>query len=299
MELRHLRYFSVVARLQHFHKAAEELHITQPALSNQIKQLEEELVTKLFERVGRGVKLSESGQHLLKSAGRILNEVEHIKGTIEELELGTAGALKIGVLQSINTLYLRQIVVMFDKVYPNVSLQISELPNNEIERQIAEGEIDLGIGFILDTPNRDIQSELLFQERWKIVVAPQHDQYLRKILMGKHSGLKAILFPEYFETRKIVNQYFKRKNISFRQITEVNSINSMLDLVENGNSFTILPEAFSVFRENHQLISHYINDLPPRQIGILTRKGRLPKRSMEKFRDLIFKQLYTDEVQNK
>ena len=106
MELRHLRYFSVVAKLQHFHKASEALFITQPALSNQIKQLEEELGTKLFERIGRGVKLSESGQYLLESANRVLNEVEYVTETIRELEQGTKGTLRIGVLQSINSCLL-------------------------------------------------------------------------------------------------------------------------------------------------------------------------------------------------
>ena len=110
MELRHLRYFKVVAELQHFHKAADKLHITQPALSNQIKQLEEELESKLFERVGRGVKLSENGELVLSSAIKILNEVALLKDAIFEIESGHAGSLKIGVLQSINSLYLRSLV---------------------------------------------------------------------------------------------------------------------------------------------------------------------------------------------
>jgi len=67
MELRHLRYFKVVAELQHFHRAADKLHITQPALSSQIKQLEQELNTSLFIRIGRGVKLSENGELVLIS----------------------------------------------------------------------------------------------------------------------------------------------------------------------------------------------------------------------------------------
>src|SRR5690554_5359266 len=104
MELRHLRYFCAVAELEHFHKAAERLCITQPALSNQIKQLENELSTKLFLRVGRNVKLSESGEIVLDTARKILNEVAFLKETIHEVESGNQGSLRVGVLQSINTL---------------------------------------------------------------------------------------------------------------------------------------------------------------------------------------------------
>ena len=110
MELRHLRYFKVVAELQHFHNAADKLHITQPALSNQIKQLEHELNAELFERVGRGVKLSENGELVLASAKKILNEVALLKESVSDLESGQTGTLRIGVLQSINSLYLRSLV---------------------------------------------------------------------------------------------------------------------------------------------------------------------------------------------
>ena len=100
MELRHLRYFKVVAELQHFRNAADKLCITQPALSNQIKQLEQELNTNLFERVGRRVKLSETGELVLSATKRILNEVELLKETVSDREAGQTGSLKIGVLQT-------------------------------------------------------------------------------------------------------------------------------------------------------------------------------------------------------
>lgn len=135
MELRHLRYFRVVAELQHFHKAAKLLCITQPALSNQIKQFESELGTALFERVGQGVKLTESGNLVLATARKVLNEIENMQNTVSDLESGTTGILRIGVLQSINALYLSKLVGNFDRHYPNISLRIEELPNDIIEKK--------------------------------------------------------------------------------------------------------------------------------------------------------------------
>ena len=122
MELRHFRYFKVVAELQHFHQAADALCISQPALSNQIKQLEDELGTKLFNRVGRHVEISEAGSLVLASITHILNDVERMKDAVAEIESGVAGTLRVGVIQSVNALYAQELALAFDSMCPNVSL---------------------------------------------------------------------------------------------------------------------------------------------------------------------------------
>jgi len=292
MELRHLRYFRVVAELQHFHKAANTLCISQPALSSQIKQLEEELNTKLFERVGRSVRLSESGELVLSSAKLILNQVELMRESVSDIESGDTGSLRIGVLQSISALYLRQLVIDFDRRYPNISLHIEELPNHQIESKVSLGEIDVGIGFILQREYKNVEFEVLFSEKWKLVVAPQHESMVADIMQGKSHKLKAILLPEYFETRKVVNRYFAANNVQVKQITEVNSITCILDLVESGHAFTVLPEAFSVLNARHSLRSFYLDpELPPRNIGFLIGKDRAQKSSVGKFRELFYEYL--------
>lgn len=292
MELRHLRYFKVVAELQHFHKAADKLHITQPALSNQIKQLEQELNTKLFERVGRGVKLSESGELVLSSAIRILNEAELLKESVSDLESGQAGTLKIGVLQSINSLYLRSLVAEFDRNNPNISLQIEEMTNYNIEKKVTRGDIDIGIGFILNKDYPDLEFERLFDEKWKLIISPTHASLASNIMAGETHNLKAVLLSEYFETRKIVDKYFADNQIKYTNVTEVNTISSILDLVEGGASFSILPEAFSALKAQYRLeIVDLDPQLPPRTIGLLVAKNRSMKRTVEKFCDLVRSQL--------
>lgn len=292
MELRHLRYFKVAAELQHFHKAADKLHITQPALSNQIKQLEQELNTKLFERVGRGVKLSESGELVLSSAIKILNEAELLKESVSDIESGQAGTLKIGVLQSINSLYLRSLVAEFDRNNPNISLQIEEMTNYNIEKKVTRGDIDIGLGFILNKDYPDLEFERLFDEKWKLIISPTYASLASNIMAGKSHNLKAVLLSEYFETRKIVDKYFSDNQIKYTNVTEVNTISSILDLVEGGASFSILPEAFSALKAQYRLeIVDLDPQLPPRTIGLLVAKNRSRKRTVEKFCDLVRSQL--------
>jgi LysR family transcriptional regulator, cyn operon transcriptional activator len=292
MELRHLRYFKVVAEMQHFHRAAEKLFITQPALSNQIKQLEEELNTKLFVRVGRNVKLSESGELVLSAAQRILNEVELLKETVSDIELGQSGSLKLGVLQSINALYLHNLVVEFDREHPNISLQIEEMTNHEIEVKLANGDIDIGIGFILQKDYPKIETEILFHENWKLIISHSQADLAQDILQGKTHNLKAVLLPERFETRKIVGKYFADNKIKYTNLTVVNSISSILSLVENSHCFSILPEAFSVIKSKHKLALFDLNPpLAPRTIGLLLAKDRMRKKTAQKFCALIKSQL--------
>jgi len=292
MELRHLRYFKVVAELQHFHKAADKLHITQPALSSQIKQLEQELNTELFDRIGRGVKLSENGELVLASAKKILNEVALLKESVSDIEAGAAGTLKIGVLQSINSLYLRSLVAEFDRNNPNISLQIEELTNHDIEKKISNGDIDIGIGFILQKDYPDIEFEKLFDEKWKLIIPPAHANLATNIMAGKPHPLKAVLLSDYFETRKIVDKYFSDNHIKYTNVTEVNTISSILDLVEGGASFSILPEAFSALKAQYRLeIVDLDPQLPPRSIGLLVAKNRSQKKTVQKFCGLVRSQL--------
>lgn len=295
MELRHLRYFCAVAELEHFHKAAERLCITQPALSNQIKQLEKELSTKLFLRVGRNVKLSESGEIVLDTARKILNEVAFLKETIHEVESGNQGSLRVGVLQSINTLYCRQLVTAFDQMHPNISLNLLELPNKEIEAGLIQGDLDVGIGFILNKSyNSALKFELLFKEDWKLITSKKNAIFGPRILNSASHPLKIVLFSHGFETRSIVESYITDNDIRTNNITELNKISLILDLVENGNSFSILPEAFAKIHTQGQIkIFDLTPKLPEREIGLFFPKQRATKRSVENFcrlvRDLMAK----------
>src|SRR6476660_336686 len=102
MELRHLRYLVGVGEEQHFGRAAERLQIAQPALSRQIQDLEREMGFLLFERVPRGVRLSEAGKVFLSDARRILQDVEDAKRRAERSALGQAGTLRVGIATAIS-----------------------------------------------------------------------------------------------------------------------------------------------------------------------------------------------------
>src|SRR5262249_19029546 len=118
MELRHLRYFLAVAESAHFTKAAQRLHVTQPKLSHQIRQLEGQLNLPLFDRVGRRVKLTSAGELLLPHARRVLRELEEAQTALGELHGLKRGELKVGIVQTVNACVIPEIVGRFSAAHP-------------------------------------------------------------------------------------------------------------------------------------------------------------------------------------
>jgi DNA-binding transcriptional LysR family regulator len=102
MELRHLRYFVAVGDEQHYGRAAKQLHVAQPALSRQIQDLEEEMGVKLFDRLGRGVKISTAGKSFLEDARRILQQVTEATAQAKRVASGQSGTLRVGFVESIS-----------------------------------------------------------------------------------------------------------------------------------------------------------------------------------------------------
>src|SRR5690242_19216662 len=102
MELRHLRYFVAVGEDQHYGRAAERLHVAQPALSRQIQDLEKEMGFVLFDRLPRGVRLNAAGRLFLTDARRILQDVDEAKLRAERIALGKAGTLRIGIAMALS-----------------------------------------------------------------------------------------------------------------------------------------------------------------------------------------------------
>ena len=292
MELRHFRYFKAVAELQHFHNAAETLCISQPALSNQIKQLEAELGTNLFNRVGRRVELSEAGELVLSSIIPILNDVERMKDAVSEVRSGVAGALRVGVIQTVNALYIQELALSFAEICPNVSLHIEELSNDEIATRVANGELDIGIGFAHVKAYKSLEFTELFKEKWSFICAQEQASSAKSALSGAEHDLRAVLLPEYFETRRIINKYFLEHKISVNQVTEINSISQILNFVEKSCAFTILPSTFAGFAHSKQLQAFDLSyGIVPRAVGILTAENRATKKSVVLFSNILITQL--------
>ena len=145
MELRHLRYFVAVAEELNFRRAAERLRVAQPALSSQIKNLEQELGVKLFDRTTRSVQLTPTGQVFLSEARGILTATHHAEQLVRKAELGLVGTLRLGVITPATGPLLARVLRHFHQKFPGVQLSLSALTTTEQLKRLRAGEIDAGL----------------------------------------------------------------------------------------------------------------------------------------------------------
>ena len=144
MELRHLRYFVVVAEELHFRRAAERLHMSQPPLSQQIRALEEEIGVQLFTRNQRRVELTAAGAAFLVRAREILAAVEDAARQARRVQRGEVGRLAVGFVGSAMYSFVPELLQAFREQSPDITLRLQELDTTEQLRQLEDGRLDVG-----------------------------------------------------------------------------------------------------------------------------------------------------------
>jgi DNA-binding transcriptional LysR family regulator len=175
MELRHLRYFVGVGEEQHFGRAAERLHIAQPALSRQIRDLERELGFALFDRLPRGVRLNAAGKLLLTDARRILQDVADAKVRAERIALGKAGTLRVGIATALSW---HGLVVdsfrQFRREQPDAQLELHHLISLHQIEAIQTGRLDVGFVTGLMELHKDLTRREFARDRMVLAVPSGH-----------------------------------------------------------------------------------------------------------------------------
>src|SRR4051812_27838606 len=145
IELRLLRYFTAVAEEGHVGHAAARLFISQPALSQQIRALEDQVGVPLFTRHPRGVELTEAGAVLLAEAREVLARAERLEQTVGELARGEADALSIGIPPGVPPGLLPELVARFREVHPDARLEVRQLTTPDQLEAIGSGSLDIGL----------------------------------------------------------------------------------------------------------------------------------------------------------
>jgi DNA-binding transcriptional LysR family regulator len=170
LDLRRLRYFAAVAEELSFSRAAERLHMAQPPLSYQIKQLEQELGVKLFARTGRGVRLTDAGQVLFEEARRIFVQLEQTARLVERVGGGEVGQLNLGFVPSASNEVLPPLLHHFRRRFPDVELFLQEMRPDEVVQRLHSAQVDVGF-FYLPFEDTDRRLDFRSVSREVLVVA--------------------------------------------------------------------------------------------------------------------------------
>ncbi|WP_321334230.1 LysR substrate-binding domain-containing protein [uncultured Bacteroides sp.] len=244
MELRQLRYFERSAELLNFTEAARLLFISQSTLSQQIKQLEEEFGTLLFDRIGKRIKLTEAGASFLPYARKTIQDAENGKQIISDLQNMQTGTLLIGVTYSLSTM-LTGTLIEFTKRYPQIHVEIIFATSAELIEKLNENKLDFILSLEPNIANSkeeaSFESVPLFTSNLHLVMHKSHKLSKKlRIRIEQLSGLPLALPSKGFITRMILDRVFERKQVTPKINIELNDINTILHLVNTSNWLTIV-----------------------------------------------------------
>lgn len=296
MELRQLRYFAKAAETLNFSDAAKSLNIAQSSLSQQVKQLEDELGTQLFIRSSHSIRLTEAGEVMLPFALRTLNEAESCADRIHDLQKLLTGTLNIGVTHSFSPI-LTESVISFMKMYPGIKLNIIYKQMNELMESLTKREIDFVLAFKPIQTLPEVKSHILFQDSLSAIVGSHHPLASKeKISIAELEKYELALPSKGLQARNafdcIVTDYS-----SLKIRIELNEVNTLLKLVRQTSLVTVLAEDSIYDVRDVKAVPIDVQD--NQMTGCVhIMKGAYRKHSMQEFIRLLTESLAVKRLQN-
>jgi len=242
MNLRRLQYFTKVSELESITKAADRLHIAQPALSRHMRSLERELGVRLFEREGRGIVLTKAGVVFRDRVRTVLRELDRAQLEVKALSRSPGGRIDFGMPFSISQALTRLLAQQVRRELPGVALRIIDGWTGFIIEWLLRGRLDLGILYDHTLKSDVLRTEPLASEEQFLVCAP-HDKLGRRdsITLAEVAGLPLALPSREHGLRVAVEQFMQTIGREPQIATELESIVGLKQFAQQGGLYTILP----------------------------------------------------------
>lgn len=245
MELRQLRYVEAVARHRHFTRAAEELHVAQSALSHQVRRLEAELGTELFERTSRSVVVTEAGEAVVARARSVLAQVDGVRDEIDELRGLVRGRVSVGATLPAGELDVPALLVRFSEAFPGIEVDLHEGTAGDMRRFLAEDRVDAAFSLLAEDPPPEIEVERLSEE--EVVAAfPFGAGPDRERVSAAELGRYALVTPRGGSAiKQALDEFFARAGQSLRISLESGDPFLLRCLVSTGFGAAVLPASLT------------------------------------------------------
>ena len=239
LDLRDLRYFEVIAETGHLGRAAKKLHRTQPALTGCVRRLEEALGTRLFERVGRGIRLTAAGQALSLRARSLRVATEEAMREIGDLGAGIAGHVRVGVLPTLARFLLPEATHLLLSEAPEVTIKAVVAQNDVLAAQLASGELDLVVTTSIRADVSIVHHSVCEDEAVVIASASHPVLKVKKPRLEDLLRYRWVLAPEVVGTREWLEREFGRRGLPAPRVQiESNLILMMPALIEKTELLT-------------------------------------------------------------
>src|SRR5438093_2299751 len=242
LEIRHLRYFLAVAEAGSFSRAADRLGISQPAISQQMRDLEAGLRVSLFQRRGKRILLTAAGLIFQEHARVLLRGLENLLQELSSEPGQLRGALHLGVIPILNVALVPHLLGPFAAAHPGVSLTVEEISSTEIETALEEGRMDVGLGFLTrHSPN--LRYERLCTDPFALIVSEAHPWWKRRVIHFSELHQQRLLqLPDTFVMRRMTDEISRNHQVRPRTVAEINSIGTLLRSLEPLEAAALMPK---------------------------------------------------------
>ena len=292
MDFPRLWVFRAVARHLSFSRAADELHLSQPAVSKHIRQLEAELGVQLFHRLGNRVELTDAGRIVADYTQRVAVLTEEVRRVLGELAGLQRGYLRLGASTTLGLYLLPAVLARFQKKYPDLDTTLAIINSAEVTRRLLSGEFDLGfVGAAVDTAGLQIRP--LVDDEIVLIVPARHALSKQRAFMPEMLSQETLIVREPGSaTRQITEAHLAQLGITPKRIVEMTGCEGVKQSVAAGLGIAFISERAITLEVAQKLVAapailelHFA-----RQLFVLTRKDARPSAAVLAFLALLGKE---------
>jgi LysR family carnitine catabolism transcriptional activator len=271
-ELRHIRAFLKIAETRNFTRAANDLHVSQSALTVQVQQLEESLGVRLFDRNKRGVTLTAAGKDVFGPLQRLFNDAQTIVEHARDLSSASTGYVSIAALPTVCAGPLPELIRSFLDSHPGIRVQISDVIAERVREAVLKREVDFGIG-TLHGRDAELRATPLFQDRLVAFAPPGHPLSEKRAVTLREASAHGLILPgRASSVREAVEAIAHRERLLLDIRYETNFMPTALAFVRANLGIAILPETAAGTDTSDIVIVAFNNRFANRQIDLLQRR---------------------------
>lgn len=289
--LKQIRYFDALARELHFGRAADACSVTQPALSMQIHEMEQNLGLALVERTRSGVQLTGKGEHIAARCARILGDVRDLIAYAQHANTILAGALRLGVIPSIAPYLLPPLLPLLREAYPELELHVRETQTQVLTDELLEGKLDVLL-LALPVKHADLTNRVLFEDRFLLAV-PKDRKLSGRVRATKEliEHERLLLLEEGHCLRDQALTYCNLQQVDAVNTFGASSLATIVEMVSAGYGITLLPEVSIGIEERGRDITlvRFVEPEPFRTIGLVWRSTSPRTQDFEELGRLVAK----------
>ncbi|MEK4426178.1 LysR family transcriptional regulator [Solibacillus sp. FSL K6-1523] len=254
MELLPLIYFKTVAHYENMSRAAEQLHITQPALSKSISQLEDSLGIQLFDRQGRTIRLNRYGRFFLERTEQLLRDYDKAREDLHNIISPGYGEVAIGFMHTLGLKVIPALMTDIRAVYPNMKFQLTQNNSGVLLEKLEDGQLDLCL-----ISSLDYKSHIFWEKLWEeelFLIVPKNDALSKKksIKVEEFAHRPFITIKKGNSLRNSVDELFQQEGFSLNVAFEGEEVHTLAGLVESGLGVSLIPSIKGIEQYEVQMI---------------------------------------------